>query len=129
MESKEEAKKPSKPRKSKPTAVTKDNPGRIKDRPIKHLKKEHYLEIQIQFLEKENMNLELKNLNTQIDSLLKTVEILRTKMKEKKALEQSINSKHSLLIEKIKKETGIDLRGKSLDMITGEIRNSGGDVL
>lgn len=120
MESKEESKKP---KRKKANAVTKDNPGRIKDRPMSHLKKADFLQIQVNLLELDNARLGTQNIVRQIDSHEKDIYILRQKLSEKKAQEQRIKNEHLKFVENLKNKTGIDIRGKSIDFISGEVKN------
>jgi len=111
-------------RRNKPrdnSAITKENPGRIKNRPVSHLKKDDFYKIQIRLLEIDKANLEVSNLMRQIDNNEITNKILRLKVSEKKAFVQSIKNEYQKFLDDLKNRTGIDVRGKTLDFITGEV--------
>lgn len=97
--------------------------GRLKNRPLKHLSKEDFLQIRVTLLELDKIKLELNNLQGRIESNEKTNYIMRQQMAEKKNNERKVRIEHEAFIEDLRKRTGIDIKGKSIDFITREVKD------
>jgi hypothetical protein len=104
--------------------VTADNPGHIENRPVSNLNPADFMQIQINLLEIEKINLEINNIAKQIDNNEMAVKLMRMKIAEKNSQLQSIKNGHSKFIEDLKNRTGIDVRNKTIDFITGEVLDS-----
>ena len=126
MESKEELKKEKvkeepKKRGRKRRQISKDNPGRIANRPVSHLKKEDFMQLEINLLHMDKVRLEMANMSKKIESNQRENHIIQIQYNEKKNKESQLKKTQVDFIADIKKRTGIDVRGKSIDFIAGEV--------
>lgn len=95
--------------------------GRVRNRPINHLAKDDFLQIQVNLLQREKHQLELNNIKSTIDNHEKAIFILRSSIEEKKQRLRKIEMEHETFINDLEKRTGINIRGKSIDFITREV--------
>ena len=103
--------------------ISKENEGRIRNRPPNQLSKEDFLQIRVNILERDKIRLEISNISKEIDRNDKTNQILRAQLMEKKKKEQVANKSHDDFVEALKKRTGIDIRNKSIDYLTREVND------
>ena len=76
-------------------------------------------------MEREKKQLEVQNIASKIESMERQIFILKGQLQEKKTQERKCIEKHEEFIADLKKRTGIDIRGKSIDFETMEVQNIG----
>ena len=118
---KEKVKEEPKKRGRKRRQISKDNPGRIANRPVSHLKKEDFMQLEINLLHMDKVRLEMANMSKKIESNQRENHIIQIQYNEKKNKESQLKKTQVDFIADIKKRTGIDVRGKSIDFIAGEV--------